>query len=239
MAPSTKYSEFEKSLLIELVDKYKGIIESKKCDAKSIKIKSNHWDIIAGEYNANSQVTKRDASKLKKCWENMKSRAKKNVAKKRRSSLATGGGPQETHVDASDEATVAITSIVPDQMDPLSNPYDNDNLSEPEINELQPNGSEHDAEKLLDTSESSVTLSSGSAVTPATTLSTTALTKPATIPAAPTISSATVQSERVKKTLEKHSFYGKVTEAQKRALGMQEREHKLRVKLLKRQLQKC
>ena len=69
-------------------------------------------------------MTKRDSKQLKKCWENLKARAKKQLAKEKREVKLTGGGPSTSKQD--DEA-VAVSSIIPAQIDSLINPYDDDN----------------------------------------------------------------------------------------------------------------
>ena len=78
MAQSRQYfSELERSLLTELVGKYKDVLESKRNDYRTIKVKNDKWETLAEEFNSQSGVTKRHAKQLKKCWENIKARAKK------------------------------------------------------------------------------------------------------------------------------------------------------------------
>ena len=71
------YSELEKSLLTELVGKHKDVIENKKNDYRTFNQKHKAWGALSEEFNSQSAVTKRDAQLLKKCWENVKTRAKK------------------------------------------------------------------------------------------------------------------------------------------------------------------
>lgn len=68
-------------------------------------------------------ASKRDSNSLKKCWENLKSKAKKSVAKEKRQRKLTGGGRAD--IDA-DPLTDAVVAIIPGQMHPLQNPYDDD-----------------------------------------------------------------------------------------------------------------
>ena len=122
--PRQFYSELEKTLLIELVGKHKDVIENKKNDYKTIRQKTLAWEELAQEFNSQSGVTKRDSKQLKKCWENVKARAKKNLAKEKRRAKLTGGGPscaQQENEDA------AVAAIIPNQIDSLSNPFDDDN----------------------------------------------------------------------------------------------------------------
>ena len=77
------YSELEKSLLVELAGKHKDVLESKKNDYKSIRQKNIAWEALSHEFNSQSGVTKRDSKQLKKCLENVKARAKKQIAEER------------------------------------------------------------------------------------------------------------------------------------------------------------
>ena len=125
MSESRQYfSQLEKSLVTELVRKHKDFIENKKTDYRTIKQKNSAWEALSKEFNSKSDVTKRDSKQLKKCWENLKARAKKQLAKEKREFKLTGGGPSTSKQD--DEA-VAVSSIIPAQIDSLINPYDADN----------------------------------------------------------------------------------------------------------------
>ena len=125
MSESRQYfSQLEKSLVTELVRKHKDFIENKKNDYRTIKQKNSSWEALSEEFNSQSGVTKRDSKQLKKCWENLKARAKKQLAKEKREFKLTGGGPSTSKQD--DEA-VAVSSIIPAQIDSLINPYDDDN----------------------------------------------------------------------------------------------------------------
>ena len=88
MSESRQYfSQLEKSLVTELVRKHKDFIENKKTDYRTIKQKNSAWEALSEEFNSQSDVTKRDSKQLKKCWENLKARAKKQLAKEKRESL--------------------------------------------------------------------------------------------------------------------------------------------------------
>ena len=86
------FSELEKSLLTELVAKHKNVLECKRNDYKSIKQKTMAWESLAEEFNSQAGVKKRDCKQLKKCWENINSRAKKSITKEKREAKLTGGG---------------------------------------------------------------------------------------------------------------------------------------------------
>ena len=78
------FSELEKSLLMELVDKHKDILENKQNNFKMIRQKNQAWENVLEEFNSQSGVKKRDSKQLRKCWENLKARAKKSIAKEKR-----------------------------------------------------------------------------------------------------------------------------------------------------------
>lgn len=125
MAQSRQYfSELERSLLTELVGKYKDVLESKRNDYRTIKVKNDRWETLAEEFNSQSGVTKRDSKQLKKCWENIKARAKKQIAKERREAKLTGGGPATI---SHGEEAAAVASIIPAQIESLNNAFDDDN----------------------------------------------------------------------------------------------------------------
>lgn len=126
MTESRQYfSPLEKSIITELVRKHKDILENKRNDYKTIQQKNRMWVALSEEFNSQSGVCKRDSRQLKKCWENIKSRAKKQIAKEKRESKLTGGGPSSSKQD--DEAA-AVSSIIPAQINSLDNPFDDDHF---------------------------------------------------------------------------------------------------------------
>ena len=100
MTESRQYfSPLEKSIITELVRKHKDILENKRNDYRTIQQKINVWEALSEEFNSQSGVTKRISQQLKKCWKNIKSRAKKQLAKEKRESKLTGGGPASSKQD--------------------------------------------------------------------------------------------------------------------------------------------
>jgi hypothetical protein len=117
MAEARQYfSQLEKSPLTELVRKHKDLLENKKKDYKTIQQKNNTWEALSKQLNSQSGVTKRDSKQLKKCWENVMARAKRQLAKEKREVKLTGVGPSTSKQD--DEAA-AVASIIPAQIDSL------------------------------------------------------------------------------------------------------------------------
>ncbi|KAG8223525.1 hypothetical protein J437_LFUL002575 [Ladona fulva] len=68
----------EKKVLLALIDKYRHILESKKTDAVSQDGKRKIWDRICHDFNMYKCVTHRTVAQLKKCWDNIKTRAKQD-----------------------------------------------------------------------------------------------------------------------------------------------------------------
>ena len=119
------YSELEKAILTELVRKYRDILEDKKNDYRSIKRKMDTWETVREEFNSQSGVNKRDPKQFKKCWENLKARAKKHLAKEKKvAKFMTGGGPSTSN---DGEEASAVASIIPAQIESLDNVFDDDN----------------------------------------------------------------------------------------------------------------
>ncbi|XP_033127747.1 myb/SANT-like DNA-binding domain-containing protein 3 [Anneissia japonica] len=92
MAIIKKVTDFEKEFLLELVNKYMDIVESK--DFKMIEQKSVIWEKIAREFNEEHICSKKSSAQLRKCWANMKARAKKSCL--RSLSRSADGQPLES-----------------------------------------------------------------------------------------------------------------------------------------------
>ena len=73
------------------------------------------WETLTEQFNCQAGVKMREAKQIKKCWGNIKSRARLKL---------TGVGSASTERD---EGAAAVVSIIPDQMTSLDNPFDDDN----------------------------------------------------------------------------------------------------------------
>nr|XP_039254594.1 myb/SANT-like DNA-binding domain-containing protein 3 [Styela clava] len=121
--PRIVFTDNEKINLVNLVEPQIRIIESKKNDINATCNKSNAWAGITDHFNALPDVKKYTAKQLKKCWMNMKSRAKVAVLKEKKSLRSTGGGPSK---NIADELSHRIYGMIPEQFDPLYNDVDSD-----------------------------------------------------------------------------------------------------------------
>nr|XP_022904566.1 myb/SANT-like DNA-binding domain-containing protein 3 [Onthophagus taurus] len=100
----TFMSADEKRILLDLVGKYNDI-ECKKSDCVSTSKKKKSWENLTEEYNSMAETTFRTLEQLRKCWENIKARRKKELAAEKKARMATGGGlfvpiPDDDAVDA-------------------------------------------------------------------------------------------------------------------------------------------
>lgn len=70
----------EKTLLQQLVLDNESVILSRKNDGVSVHLKKEVWLNIADQFNNHPQtVTHRSSVELRRCWENMKFKAKKTL----------------------------------------------------------------------------------------------------------------------------------------------------------------
>ncbi|KAG0439472.1 hypothetical protein HPB47_016633, partial [Ixodes persulcatus] len=66
---------------------------------------------------------RREAHQLKKCYENIKKKARKDLAANRQAVRATGGGPCPTPLS---RTTERLTSFIGPLLEPLANCFDSD-----------------------------------------------------------------------------------------------------------------
>jgi len=72
----------EKLLLLDIIEKHFNIIENKRTDSISNKVKKSEWDVVSFEFNAsNTALPNRTAESLKTLWENLKKSAKASFIK--------------------------------------------------------------------------------------------------------------------------------------------------------------
>lgn len=121
-----QFTETEKEILLALVSAQVSIVESKKTDSRTIVTKKITWDSITEEFNKNPEINRRTSDQLKKCWENLKSRAKTDIATEKRERRATGGGTMPSQEISNSSISSQIIGLIPSQMRPLQNDFDED-----------------------------------------------------------------------------------------------------------------
>ena len=85
--------------------------------------KNEAWRKIAEEFSSQKPLPRRSADQLKTFWSNSKRLAKKEVAKERRETFKTGGGPSPPSIT---DVTSKIVSLIPQQTEPLEFDCDSD-----------------------------------------------------------------------------------------------------------------
>lgn len=121
---ASNFSSFEKNLLLVLMEEFGKIIEDKKTDSVTSEKKEQAWAALAEKFNGATGIKEaRDKGQLKGCWKNLKAKAKTDKAEERRQMFMTGGGEYRDNIDP---LTEKVSSLIPQQISPLSNPYDDD-----------------------------------------------------------------------------------------------------------------
>ena len=82
----------KQQVILELIEANSDIIESKKNYGRTIDKKEKTWDEIVVKFNARHGVTAQNKKQLKAAWKNFKTKAKKEVANKKKEQRKTGGG---------------------------------------------------------------------------------------------------------------------------------------------------
>src|ERR1700679_4322916 len=97
---SSKITMEGKQFLTLLVEESRHVVECKKTDDKTNYEKEAEWERIALQFNVKFPNEQRSGPQLQVCWKNLKSAAKKDFARCRRSKLVTGGGEGEPEPDS-------------------------------------------------------------------------------------------------------------------------------------------
>ena len=119
------FSDVEKQLIMQLVSKEKHVIDLKQNTGKVLTEKKAAWDRIVQTFNAQPGLKPCEAMQLKKVVENLKSKAKKDVAKETKMLNKTGGGPMEED-SVADDVNHMVTSFCSEVLHPLDNDVDDD-----------------------------------------------------------------------------------------------------------------
>lgn len=120
---AVNFTRKEETLLVTLVKKYSEIIENKKTDSNSNKLKNDIWMKVSKEFNACSGEANRSPSILRNKYLNLKKRSKKRFAAEKKYTYGTGGGPSMEFTDPVDET---LKDIMGCQMTGLSSNFDSD-----------------------------------------------------------------------------------------------------------------
>ncbi|XP_066592951.1 myb/SANT-like DNA-binding domain-containing protein 3 [Prorops nasuta] len=110
---SPPYSHLEKRVFLEILKKYKNVIECKSVSAVNLRDKNFAWKSITEEYNINTLIDlKRNVHQLKKFWQNLKQQTRHNLSTERQSRYRTGGGPEMPEVSIDSEVLDILPSLM-------------------------------------------------------------------------------------------------------------------------------
>ncbi|XP_072377429.1 uncharacterized protein [Diabrotica undecimpunctata] len=108
---SVNFTKEEELLLIEEVSKYKSIIECKTTNKLNWNEKENAWKKIVANFNSKNFHT-RTLDQVRAKYDNIKSKARKEVAKLRCYQAGTGGGPCSSfNLDTSTDAVLNLMNL--------------------------------------------------------------------------------------------------------------------------------
>lgn len=134
---SKHYTSLEKKVFLQILEKYKNVIELKKSNAATLKDKDVAWSDICQEFNQSTLISQdvrtiiqileynacntlfhikfwlqRNVQQLKKLWANLKQSQRDALTKEKQARLATGGGPLEKEANIDPD----ILNIAPNLM---------------------------------------------------------------------------------------------------------------------------
>ena len=122
-AGKLKFSNQEKSFVIEKIVEQKDIIESEGKSFDSSVARKKCFELITREFNEEFPDRKREEAQIKDFWRRSKIGARKEQTRVKRSAKQTGGGAQEETLSHTSEL---VLSVMENKNDPLDNPYDDD-----------------------------------------------------------------------------------------------------------------
>ncbi|KAK7079631.1 myb SANT-like DNA-binding [Halocaridina rubra] len=107
----------EKKILTALIEQHKGVVESKKRDGASNREKEQVWEVIAAQFSAHPSTQPRSSRELRRCWENMKARAKKALESER---IREGAGENRSTSSAVTPEVEAVLNVLNPVLDNIS-----------------------------------------------------------------------------------------------------------------------
>ncbi|XP_022195800.2 uncharacterized protein LOC111053259 [Nilaparvata lugens] len=113
------YTEKEKEQFMQIILRYKTVVENRKIDRINIQEKNYAWMAIANEFNAIQTTGVRDLKALKTLLENLKMKAKREKSEDRKQINASGGCSS-----CSPTISNSVTREFSELVDRLTNPLD-------------------------------------------------------------------------------------------------------------------
>lgn len=117
------FSQSEESLLIDLIQAKRDIIENKKSDAVTWKQKEQCWEKLALDF-ASQSGSLRAPRTLKDKYESLKKKCKVEIAAEKQETYRTGGGSFQKHCVS--DVSEKIVSLVGESATGFNNLFDSD-----------------------------------------------------------------------------------------------------------------
>jgi len=117
------FTKTEIDLLIDIMLKYKHIIENKRTDATTWKDKNEAWEKISSEFNAASGNFPRSTKTIRSKYDTIKKNIRKKCALLKSEQTKTGGGQCSIILTPYEEKVLSLT---PNTMVGLESRFDND-----------------------------------------------------------------------------------------------------------------
>lgn len=120
------FSPSEKCLLLNIILNFKHIIENKKTDSCTWKEKDEAWKKISVIFNSKTTDNcHRNKDALRKYYDNIKKKIKKDVAEEKKEIYVTGGGVKRK-ICGDDSTQLALSIMNEKTLYGFSNPFDGD-----------------------------------------------------------------------------------------------------------------
>lgn len=123
---TTNFTSEEKLLLLQIIKKYKNVIENKSSGTTTWKDKEKVWKKIETEFNSSTTIF-RSIEVLKRFYNNQKKQTRKQAATDRIQVSGTGGGP---YLGVTNDPVFDLTMAIINKKSVygLSNKHDDDNV---------------------------------------------------------------------------------------------------------------
>ncbi|KAK3861367.1 hypothetical protein Pcinc_032670 [Petrolisthes cinctipes] len=126
----------DKEVLVDIMKMYMDIINDKSTKFCAVSKKAMVWQEIARKFS-DSTGHQKTSQQVRKIWENIRNRTKKDYTRNKAERRKTGGGPQPKPVDS---VSAAVLPSLEEELEPLGNTWEKDgtvilSLTEVEVND--------------------------------------------------------------------------------------------------------
>lgn len=114
------FTESEKNVLMRIAKEFSAIVDNKKTDSKTVKIKKDTWEVITSRYNTCCQTGERNSKQLKALYDILRKNSRSITNKETGlDQYRRGEGLLAPQTDGLQEKIIGL-NILRSQLDPLS-----------------------------------------------------------------------------------------------------------------------